>query len=112
MPCPCSGPPGTKAGWRTSPWSPLTSHRSCLPWIRSGKVAATIYQRPLTQGQIAVQLLYRYLQTRVLSTPLRQIVAPYAVMNSNLNIVLQRLDIARTAALAHERADAAAVVSG
>ena len=83
-----------------------------LPWIRSGKVAATIYQRPLTQGQIAVQLLYRYLQTRVLSTPLRQIVAPYAVMNSNLNIVLQRLDIARTAALAHERADAAAVVSG
>ena len=66
-----------------------------LPWIRSGKVAATIYQRPLTQGQIAVQLLYRYLQTRVLSTPLRQIVAPYAVMNSNLNIVLQRLDIAR-----------------
>ena len=83
-----------------------------LPWIRSGKVAATIYQRPLTQGQIAIQLLYRYLQTRVLSTPLRQIVAPYAVMNSNLNIVLQRLDIARTAALAHERADAAAVVSG
>ncbi len=44
--------------------------------------------------------------------PLRQVVAPYAVMNSNLNIVLQRLDIARTAALAHERADAAAVVSG
>ena len=33
-----------------------------LPWIRSGKVAATIYQRPLTQGS-AVQLLYRYLQT-------------------------------------------------
>ena len=83
-----------------------------LPWIRSGKVAATMYQRPLTQGQEAIQLLYRYLQTRVLPTPLRQVVAPYAVMNSNLNIVLQRLDIARTAALAHERADAAAVVSG
>ena len=83
-----------------------------LPWIRSGKVAATMYQRPLTQGQEAIQLLYRYLQTRVLPMPLRQVVAPYAVMNSNLNIVLQRLDIARTAALAHERADAAAVVSG
>ena len=83
-----------------------------VPWIRSGKVAATIYQRPLTQGQIAIQLLFRYLQTRVLSTPLRHIVAPYAVMNSNLNIVLQRLDIARTAALAHERAEAAGVVSG
>ena len=82
-----------------------------LPWIRSGKVAATIYQRPLTQGQMAVRLLQRYLQTRVLSTPLRQIVAPYAVMNSNLNIVLQRLDIARTAALACERAEARGVVS-
>ena len=44
--------------------------------------------------------------------PLRQVVAPYAVMNSNLNIVLQRLDIASTATLAHERADAAVVVSG
>jgi LacI family transcriptional regulator len=81
-----------------------------LPWIRSGMVAATMYQRPLTQGQIAIQLLYRYLQTRMLPTPLRQVVAPYAVMSSNLDIVLQRLDIARAAALAHERADAAAVV--
>ena len=81
-----------------------------LPWIRSGKVAATMYQRPLTQGQMAVQWLYSCLQSRMLPTPLRQVVAPYAVMSSNLNIVLQRLDIARTAALAHERAEAAAVV--
>jgi ABC-type sugar transport system substrate-binding protein len=81
-----------------------------LPWIRSGKVAATMYHRPLTQGQIAVQLLYRYVQTRLPPTPLRQVVAPYAVMSSNLDVVLQRLAIARTASLAHERAEAGVVV--
>ena len=61
-----------------------------------------MYQRPLTQGQIAIQLLYRYLQTRMLPTPLRQVVAPYAVMSSNLEIVLQRLDIARAASFSYE----------
>jgi LacI family transcriptional regulator len=83
-----------------------------LPWIRSGKVTATIYQRPLTQGQMAVQLLYRSLETRLLPTPPRQVLAPYAVMSSNLNIVLQRLDIAHAAALAHERAEADVIVAG
>jgi LacI family transcriptional regulator len=81
-----------------------------LPWIRSGKVAATMYHRPLTQGQIAVQLLHRYVQTRIAPTPLRHVVAPYAVMSSNLDVVLQRLAIARTASLAHERAEAGVVV--
>ncbi|MEO5819623.1 MAG: LacI family DNA-binding transcriptional regulator [Vicinamibacteraceae bacterium] len=83
-----------------------------FPWIRSGKVAATIYQRPLTQGQTAVQLLHRYLQTRQLPTPCRQILAPYVVMSSNLNLMLQRLDIARAAALPHELTEAAAAVAG
>jgi LacI family transcriptional regulator len=76
-------------------------------WIRTGSVAATIYQRPLTQGHAAFQLLYRYLQTRTLPTPQRQVIAPYAVMSSNLHIVLQRLDIARAASLAHEHRAAA-----
>jgi hypothetical protein len=65
-------------------------------------VAATIYQRPLTQGHAAFQLLYRYLQTRTLPTPPRQVIAPYAVMSSNLQIVLQRLDIARAEPRAHD----------
>lgn len=71
-------------------------------WIRSGTVAATIYQRPLTQGHAAFQLLYQYLQTRTLPTPHRQVIAPYAVMSSNLQILLQRLDIARAESLTHD----------
>lgn len=71
-------------------------------WIRSGAVAATIYQRPLSQGHAAFQLLYQHLQTRTLPTPHRQVIAPYAVMSSNLQIVLQRLDIARAAARSPE----------
>jgi LacI family transcriptional regulator len=73
-----------------------------IPWIRSGKVAASVYQRPLTQAHMVLQLLYSYLQSRVLPTPHRQEVAPYAVMNSNLDIVLQRLAIARAATVSTE----------
>jgi len=75
-----------------------------IPWIRSGKVAATIYQRPLTQGHMVLQLLYQYLESRVLPTSRRQAVAPYAVMNSNLDIVLQRLAIARASTVSTEPA--------
>ncbi len=77
-----------------------------VDWIRNGAVAATIYQRPLTQGHAAFQLLHRYVQTRTLPTPHRQVIAPYAVMSSNLQIVLQRLDIARAAPLSHQHAAA------
>ena len=73
-----------------------------IPWIRTGKVAATIYQRPLTQGHLVLQLLYKHLQSRLLPIPHRQEVAPYAVMNSNLDIVLQRLAIARASAVTGE----------
>ena len=66
-----------------------------IPWIRSGMVAATVYQRPLTQGHMVLKLLHEYLQSKRLPTPHRQAVAPYAVMNSNLDLVLQRLAIAR-----------------
>ena len=77
-------------------------------WIRGGTVAATIYQRPLTQGHAAFQLLYQYLQTRTRPTPRRQVIAPYAVMSSNLHIVLQRLDIARDASHSPEHGAAVA----
>ena len=32
-----------------------------VDWIRAGKVAATVYQRPLTQGRVALQALYQFL---------------------------------------------------
>jgi LacI family transcriptional regulator len=73
-------------------------------WIQSGDVAAAINRRPLEQGQVALRLLYEYLQTRVLPTRRRQMIAPYAVTRSNLPIVLERLDIARAAARLDEAA--------
>ena len=35
-----------------------------VDWIRAGKVAATVYQRPLTQGRVALQALYQFLHHR------------------------------------------------
>ena len=32
-----------------------------VSWIRAGKVAATVYQRPLSQGRLALQALYQFL---------------------------------------------------
>ena len=65
-----------------------------VPWIRAGKVAATVYQRPVNQGRLALQALYRYLfdgtrpQTKIH-------VVPHVVMRSNLDLFLERLDSAR-----------------
>jgi LacI family transcriptional regulator len=61
-----------------------------VAWIRSGKVAATLYQRPLTQGRLALQALYQYLLNGTCPEP-RIAVAPHVVMRSNLSLFLQRL---------------------
>ena len=61
-----------------------------VEWIRAGKVAATVYQRPLTQGRAALQALYQFLQRRD-RIPDSQRVVPYVVMRSNVDLVLERL---------------------
>ena len=33
-----------------------------VEWIRAGKVAATVYQRPVNQGRLALQALYQFLR--------------------------------------------------
>jgi LacI family transcriptional regulator len=58
--------------------------------IRAGRVAATVYQRPITQGRIALQALCQFLQTGRVPA-VRQRVAPHLVMSSNLDLVLERL---------------------
>ena len=65
-----------------------------VDWIRAGKVAATVYQRPLTQGRAALQALYQYLQRRD-RVPDSQRVVPYVVMRSNVDLVLERLLVDR-----------------
>jgi LacI family transcriptional regulator len=59
-------------------------------WIRAGKVAATVYQRPRTQGRLALQSLYQFLRNRHQPDASRRVV-PYVVMASNLDVVLEGL---------------------
>jgi LacI family transcriptional regulator len=58
--------------------------------IRAGRVAATVYQRPITQGRVALQALCQFIQTGRVPA-VRQRVAPHLVMSSNLDLVLERL---------------------
>ena len=60
-----------------------------VPQICSGAVAATIYQRPRTQGRMAFRMLYELLAEG--SRPSHQVVlAPHLVMRGNLDFFLQR----------------------
>ena len=59
-----------------------------VPHIREGRVAATIYQRPLSQGRLALQALYQYLLDGTLP-PARIKVLPHVVMRSNLDLLLE-----------------------
>lgn len=63
-----------------------------VPWIRGGKVAATVYQRPLSQGRLALQALYQFLLNG--TRPAAQLhVVPHLVMRSNLDLFLARLPV-------------------
>lgn len=57
--------------------------------IRAGDVAATIYQRPRTQGRFAFQVLYDYLVEGRCSNPQVNL-APHLVMRGNLDFFLER----------------------
>jgi len=61
-----------------------------VPLIRSGRVLATIDQRPQTQGRLALQALYQFLLDG--KRPAAAIkVAPHIVMMSNLDLLAERL---------------------
>jgi LacI family transcriptional regulator len=58
--------------------------------LRAGAVAATIYQRPRTQGRMAFRTLYQYLIEG--EKPVSQITfAPHIVMRGNLDFFLERI---------------------
>ncbi len=65
---------------------------SLVPLIRSGRILATIHQRPLTQGRLAFQALYQFLVEGRCPLP-RIRVAPHIVMNSNLDLFLEQFDL-------------------
>jgi LacI family transcriptional regulator, galactose operon repressor len=60
------------------------------PFIESGRVAATMYQRPSIQGQLAFQALYKFLIDGVRPHPVIRM-APHVVMKSNLKLFMDRL---------------------
>jgi LacI family transcriptional regulator len=60
-----------------------------VPYIRSGAVAATIYQRPRSQGQMALRLLHEFLAEGGRRS--NQVsLAPHLVMRGNLDFFLSR----------------------
>jgi LacI family transcriptional regulator len=56
-----------------------------VPYIESGKILATLYQRPFTQGKTALELLLRYLLDGVTPEP-RTRLAPHIVLRGNLGL--------------------------
>jgi LacI family transcriptional regulator len=60
--------------------------------IRAGTIAATVYQRPLSQGRLALQGLYQFLLDGT-CPPARLHVVPHLVMRSNLELFLERLPV-------------------
>jgi LacI family transcriptional regulator len=59
-------------------------------FIESGRVAATIYQRPWVQGQIAFQAIYKFLAQGVRPPDVIRL-SPHIVMKSNLKLFLERM---------------------
>lgn len=60
-----------------------------VPYIRSGAVVATIYQRPRAQGQMALRMLYEFLAEGGARSN-QATLAPHLVMRGNLDFFLRR----------------------
>jgi LacI family transcriptional regulator len=65
-----------------------------VTWIRAGTVVATVYQRPISQGRLALQALYQFLVDGTCPQP-RIKVVPHVVMRSNLDLFLERTSTTR-----------------
>ncbi len=61
-----------------------------VPLIESGRILATLYQRPFTQGKMAFEALCRYLVEGTLAEPVTRL-APHIVLRSNLPLFLDRI---------------------
>lgn len=59
-----------------------------VPLIRAGKVFATLYQRPLTQGRMAFEALHRFIVEGTRPKPVRKL-PPYIVLRSNLDVLIE-----------------------
>jgi LacI family transcriptional regulator len=62
-----------------------------VPLIETGKILATIYQRPFTQGKLAFESLIAYLLEDKKTSPIIRL-APHIIFRSNLPLFTDRLD--------------------
>lgn len=62
-----------------------------VPLIESGKILATLYQRPFTQGKVAFESLITYLLEDKKTSPMIRL-APHIIFRSNLPLFMARLD--------------------
>lgn len=60
------------------------------PLIRSGKVLATVYQRPRAQGRMAFDAIYQFLVEGICPPPRHRLV-PNIVLRSNLDLFLEMM---------------------
>jgi LacI family transcriptional regulator len=61
-----------------------------VPFIESGNILATLYQRPFTQGKTAIETLIQHLVDGVKPEPVTRL-APHIVLRSNLALFADRL---------------------
>lgn len=61
-----------------------------VPYIESGGILATLYQRPFTQGKTAIDTLIQYLVDGIKPEPVTRL-APHIVLRSNLPLFANRL---------------------
>src|ERR1017187_2076407 len=62
-----------------------------VPYIESGTILATLYQRPFAQGKTALELLLDYLLNGVAPQPVIRL-APHIILRSNLALFMARRD--------------------
>lgn len=65
-----------------------------IPFLESGQVNASLYQRPFTQGKLAVETLTAFL-ARGIHPPMNTRLAPHIVLRSNLSLFAERLNRTR-----------------
>lgn len=64
-----------------------------VPFLRSGRILATIYQRPEAQGRMCFEALHHFLVEGKCPPP-RIKLNPHIVMRSNLELFLDRISVA------------------
>lgn len=67
-----------------------------VPLIRTGKVFATLYQRPHAQGRMAFEVLYHFLMEGVRPLPSYKLY-PHIVLRSNLDLFVESAGLKDTA---------------